>query len=74
VHRATWLAQSKHDFSWGLLAIIALRADDRATAACWLRETAQARHSSHWIVTDEVARQILLKHNVTTATPESTCL
>lgn len=73
LHRATWLAQSKHDFSWGLLAIIALRANDLATAACWLRETAPARNTSHWIVTDEVARQILLKHNVTTAAPDAVC-
>ena len=74
LHRATWLAQSKHDFSWGLLAIIALRANDRATAACWLRETAPARHTSHWIATDEVARQILLTHNVTAAAPDANCL
>jgi hypothetical protein len=73
-HRATWLNQSKQDFSWGLLAIIALRAGDIPTAACWLRETTPARHSSHWIVTDEVARQILLKHNVTTAAPDVACL
>lgn len=74
LHRATWLAQSKHDFSWGLLAVIALRANDLATAACWLRDSAPARHTSHWIVTDEVARQILLKHNVTTAAPDAVCL
>ena len=73
LHRATWLAQSKHDFSWGLLAIIALRAIDPATAACWRRETASARHTSHWIVTDEVARQILLTHNVTAAAPNAVC-
>lgn len=74
MHRATWLAQSKHDFSWGLLAIIALRSGDLATASCWLRETTPAQHSSHWIVTDEVARQILLQHNVTTAAPDAVCL
>lgn len=73
-HRAAWLTQSKHDFAWGLLAVIALRANDRATAACWLRETAPARRSAHWIVTDEVARQILLKHNVASAKPEASCL
>ena len=73
-HRATWLAQSKHDFSWGLIAIIALKTDDRPTAACWLRETSAAQHSSHWIVTDEVARQILLHHNVTAAAPDAHCL
>lgn len=74
MHRGTWLAQSKHDFSWGLLAIVALRADDIATAACWLRETTPAQRSSHWIVTDEVVRQILIKHNVTTAAPDADCL
>lgn len=72
-HRAIWLAQSQHDFAWGLIAIIALRSNDRATAACWLRETAAAWNTLHWTVTDEVARQILLKNNVNTAAPDAVC-
>lgn len=72
-HRATWLSQSKHDFAWGLIAIIALKAKDITSASCWLRETASARRTSHWIVTDEVARQILLSKNVTAASPDASC-
>lgn len=72
-HRATWLRQSKHDFAWGLIAIIALKAKDTVSAACWLRETASARHTSHWIVTDEVARQILLSQNIKAASPDASC-
>lgn len=73
-HRATWLAQSKHDFSWGLVAVIANKANDIPSAACWLRETGPAQRSSHWIVTDEVARQILIHNNVAPAAADATCL
>jgi hypothetical protein len=72
-HRSEWLHQSMHDFSWGLIAIIALKAKDITSASCWLRETALARHTSHWIATDEVARQILLSQNVKVATHDALC-
>jgi len=72
-HRATWLAQSKHDFSWGLVAVIADKVNDLATASCWLRETEPARRSSHWTVTDEVARQVLHHHNIAAAMASAIC-
>ncbi len=72
-HRATWLTQSRHDFSWGLIAIVALRLGDRATAACWLRESAPARRTVHWIVTDDVAEQILRAQGVEMADPSAHC-
>lgn len=72
-HRATWLKQSKDDFAWGLVAVIALRQGDRASAACWLRETASARRTSHWIVTDDVAQQILETRGVTPAAAGAGC-
>lgn len=73
-HRASWLKQSHHDFAWGLIAVIALKANDHHTAACWLRETAAAQRTSHWIVTDEVVRQILTHNQVTAAAASASCL
>jgi len=73
-HRASWLSQSKTDFAWGLVAIVALKARDYETAGCWLRDSAGARGTAHWIVTDEVARQILLKNKVSEARHDATCL
>ena len=72
-HRASWLAQSHKDFAWGLVALIALKFQDTASAGCWLRETAAARGTSHWIVTDEVARQVLLHRRVSPAAPGVAC-
>ncbi|HEX5785708.1 MAG TPA: hypothetical protein VFY35_13335 [Burkholderiaceae bacterium] len=72
-HRGNWLAQSRTDFAWGLVALIALKFQDTTSAGCWLRETAAARGSSHWIVTDEVARQVLLHHRVAAAAPGVAC-
>jgi len=72
-HRALWLDQSNDDFSWGLIAIIALRQGDKLTAGCWLRETAKAQRTSHWIVTDEVALQILRAKGVPAAGKDASC-
>lgn len=72
-HRATWLGQAPHDFSWGVIALIALRQHDLESARCWLRETAHLRHSRHWTVSDEVARQILEARGLEPALATSTC-
>lgn len=72
-HRASWLSQSKTDFAWGLVAIVALKARDFETAGCWLRYTAGARGSAHWIVTDEVVHQILRKNKVSEAASDASC-
>ncbi|MGY8905325.1 MAG: hypothetical protein ACKVIH_12325 [Burkholderiales bacterium] len=72
-HRAEWLTQSKADFSWGLVAVIAARQGDRTSAACWLRETASAKNTSHWIVTDTVAAQILARQGISAAKPDVAC-
>jgi len=72
-YRTTWLEQSRTDFAWGLVAVIALNQGDRFSASCWLRDTASAQHTSHWIVTDEVARQILVQHGVTSAAEGAKC-
>ena len=60
LHRSEWLAHGKADYPWGLLAVLALRQDDKATASCWLREATPLRHSSRWAVTDETAYQLLV--------------
>lgn len=72
-HRATWLTQAPNDFSWGVIALIALRQQDLETARCWLRDTAHLRHSSHWTVSDEVTRQILDAQGLEPALARSTC-
>jgi hypothetical protein len=72
-HRAEWLAQTHTDFAWGLLAVLAWRHADIATARCWLRETTPYRHSSHWTVTDEAAHQILLSKGLKPAAERAAC-
>jgi hypothetical protein len=72
-HRATWLSRAPHDFSWGVIALIALRQRDPETARCWLRDTAHLRHSSHWTVTDEVTRQIMEARHLEPAPAGSAC-
>lgn len=72
-HRATWLVQSHADFAWGLVALVALRQGDLATAGCWLRETAAARRTSHWIVADEAVLQVLEARGVKPAAAGAGC-
>ena len=72
-HRATWLSQGPRDFAWGVIALIALRQNDLESARCWLRDTAHLRHSSHWTVSDEVARQILEARSLAPALARATC-
>lgn len=72
-NRAEWLKQVEGDFAWGLIATVALRHGDLASARCWHQKTLPARHSSHWTVTDEVVHQILLTKGVVTQTMEKNC-
>jgi hypothetical protein len=66
-HRADWLNQGKTDYPWGLVAVLALRQNDKVSAGCWLREAAPLRHSSRWAVTDETSWQLLVSKDVTSA-------
>ncbi|MFS2033332.1 hypothetical protein ACEN8I_04820 [Polaromonas sp. CT11-55] len=72
-HRAEWLSQGKADYPWGLLAVLAMRQGDTASARCWLREAAPLRHSSRWAVTDEAALQIVLSKGLKPAAQEASC-
>ncbi len=72
-HRATWLAQGKNDYPWGLVAVLAVRQNDKASAGCWLREAAPLRHSSRWAVTDETSYQILLSKGIAPVSDKTTC-
>jgi len=58
-HRSDWLKQVRHDFAWGLVAVVALRQNDPVSAQCWISRTLPYRHTVHWTVTDEVVLQIL---------------
>ena len=72
-HRADWLSQGEKDYPWGLLAVLALRHDDKPSARCWLREASMLRHSSRWAVTDEVAFQILASKGISSAPTGTVC-
>ncbi|MES2402153.1 MAG: hypothetical protein V4573_19330 [Pseudomonadota bacterium] len=72
-HRGDWLSQGKTDYPWGLVAVLALRQNDKFSARCWLRESQALRHSSRWAVTDEAAYQILVNEGVTPASLTAVC-
>lgn len=72
-HRAEWLRQGEKDYPWGLIAILAWRQNDIASARCWLRQAAPLRHSARWAVTDETSYQILLSKGVTQASKGFSC-
>lgn len=72
-HRAEWLQQGARDYPWGLIAVLALRQNDKVSAACWLRESQPLRHSARWAVTDEAAHQILVARGVVPASLGASC-
>lgn len=72
-HRAEWLSQGKEDYPWGLLAVLAMRQNDSASARCWLREATPLRHSARWAVTDEASFQILVSKGLKPAAKEAGC-
>ncbi|MEO7887267.1 MAG: hypothetical protein ABIR76_11030 [Polaromonas sp.] len=72
-HRAEWLGQGKADYPWGLIAVLAMRQGDAASARCWLREATALRHSARWAVTDEVSFQILASKGLKPAAKETGC-
>lgn len=72
-HRHEWLQQTKSDFAWGLIALLALRQGDLQSARCWLRETRTFRRTRHWTVTDDVVEQILQQKKLTAAGADAVC-
>jgi len=58
-HRAAWLAQSGHEFPWGLIALVAWRQGDLVSVRCWQQRAMPHRHTALWTITDEVIAQIL---------------
>lgn len=72
-HRGAWLAQGEKDYPWGLIAVLALRQNDRVTASCWMLEARLRRHSARWAVTDESSYQILLSKGLTPAPSKANC-
>ncbi|MFZ6753394.1 hypothetical protein ACO0KY_08475 [Undibacterium sp. Dicai25W] len=73
-HRQEWLMQSREDFAWGLIAVIAQQEGDSESARCWMRDAGRTRHTPHWIVSDEVAWQILSKDGLNPAANNTKCL
>lgn len=73
-HRAEWLRQGEKDYPWGLIAVLALRQGDKASAGCWMRHAAPLRHSARWAVTDEASWQILLGKAVAPAGAAASCV
>lgn len=72
-HYADWLQQVRHDFAWGLVALVSWKMGDTRAARCWLRVTHDWRHSLHWTVTDEVVAQVLAKNGVGPAKAGESC-
>lgn len=72
-HRAQWLAQPRTDFAWGLIALVAWRQGDRASAGCWLRGAKLYRNGQHWTVTDETVLQILQARGGRAASDAAAC-
>ncbi|MDI1272149.1 hypothetical protein [Polaromonas sp.] len=72
-HRAEWLIQGQADYPWGLLAVLALRQNDKVSAGCWLRESTPLRHSKRWSVSDEASYQILLSRGVVAVDKQTSC-
>ena len=73
LHRTQWLKHGQTDYPWGLLAVLALRQGDIPSARCWLRETAEMRHSNRWAVTDEAAFLILASRRIQAAGKNTNC-
>lgn len=73
LYRADWLSHGETDYPWGLLAVLALRQNDKASARCWLREASPLRHSSRWAVTDDASYQILIGKGLTPAHKDVSC-
>ena len=72
-HRAEWLRQGEADFPWGLLAVLASRQGDRASARCWMRTATPLRHGPRWAITDEVSYQILASKGISAASSAAPC-
>ncbi|MBC7437297.1 MAG: hypothetical protein H7332_14670 [Bdellovibrionales bacterium] len=72
-HRSEWLRQGVADYPWGLIAVLALKQGDTASARCWMRESAALRHGVRWAVTDEASHQILASKGITAAVRDEQC-
>ncbi|MFT5589144.1 MAG: hypothetical protein ACI9ZF_001316 [Bradyrhizobium sp.] len=72
-HRALWLKQVSNDYAWGLIAYIAMKQNDKASAQCWLREALPYQRTGHWTVTDEVVAQILQSKGLKPAAANAAC-
>jgi hypothetical protein len=72
-YRSDWLRQGEKDYPWGLIAVLAWRQNDMASARCWLRQATPLRHSARWAVTDEASYQILVNNGVKEASKGFSC-
>lgn len=60
-HQQAWLEQGKHDYPWGLVALLANQMEDRASVGCWIEHAQPLRHGQRWNVLEEVVFQGLNK-------------
>jgi hypothetical protein len=72
-HRKAWLAHGEADYPWGLIAVLAVRQGDTASARCWLRQAQPLRRSNRWAVTDEVSYQVLQRRDLRPAAAGTSC-
>ena len=73
MHRSEWLRQGEADYPWGLLAVLAVRQGDQASARCWMRVASPQRHGPRWAITDEVSYQILASKGLSAAASTAPC-
>lgn len=73
IHRSEWLRQGDADYPWGVLAVLAVRNADQASARCWMREAIALRHGSRWAITDEASYQILASKGIAAASSTAPC-
>lgn len=56
-HHGAWLANARHDYPWGLVALAAWKVGDANTAACWLARANTQRDNTRWNVLEEAIYQ-----------------
>lgn len=55
--RTEWLNSVHDDYPWGLVAVTALKMQDRAAAFCWQNQAEPFRYGKNWNVLEDAALQ-----------------
>jgi hypothetical protein len=69
---SAWLSNRYDPYSWGLIAVTAMKMGDDATAACWLQHARGQRGDDKWNVLEEASFQAVQSRVANTA-PGADC-